>query len=299
MNFYFHFFQILTLLFLCIFRHFEYINREAIQKMMECWVKSSKKLTETISSQHKKLRKNLTKHQFIEFANSEVKNTFAPLDKLHFLPYIDFCFNAPTPEIQCQIIRYLFEYEDDPQEYLNKHLNEGDKYFLIQTKFWQNWIQYVEWPSTKIKILQMDKEIDLDVPREKGFLRKLSSSLVYPNSFILIPEKVYETLKKWYSPTGSWPVSRKVIKYHEKRPQIYNPNALQIGKTTSRFSYEKGDSTYELNLHKLFFIGLRIHDDGEFPQIPQLTIWQRITGEKKNAPTFVELYISRYFYDLA
>ena len=271
-------------------------NRDGIEALLKSLSKQPKKVSEAISVLQNNLQQNLTKQQFLDYAQRDAKEIFSVLDQLQYLPYIDFSFSAPPIDLQNLCIKYLLESEDDPQKYLSKHLKEGLKYYLIRTQFWSEWMQYIGWQGARTKAV-LDKDIELDVSREKGYLKKLSNALSYPSNFLLIPEKVYQTFKKWYSAYGGWSISRKVIKYKEKRPNLYNPNALGIGSNYTKFSAEKGDYTYELELHKYYFLGFRIYDDGEFPQIPRPSLWQRITGGKTIGPPFVEVYVSRYLLD--
>ncbi len=52
------------------------------------------------------------------------------------------------------------------------------------------WASYVGWGSEQANAKgKMEREVEIDVPREKGYIRKLSTSLVYPDNFLLIHER--------------------------------------------------------------------------------------------------------------
>ncbi len=109
---------------------------------------------------------------------------------------------------------------------------------------------------------------------------------------------MYKTFQKWYKVGTALAATRKVIKYQDKRPELINPNAVKEGRHKTKFVRSAHEGfVCELELSKLFFLGLRIRDDGEFPQIPPPPgLFQRILGgeDKRPVPSFTELYISRY-----
>lgn len=68
------------------------------------------------------------------------------------------------------------------------HYDKDNKYFLIDSTFWNAWVNYVGWEGRQGYGIK-PKDIELDIKPEKGNPKKLPSSLEYQSSFYVIPEK--------------------------------------------------------------------------------------------------------------
>ncbi len=115
---------------------------------------------------------------------------------------------------------------------------------------------------------------------------------------------MYGTFNKWYSVGSGAPIKRRVIRYPAPGPRDLsfplNPNAVREGRNRTKLVQQASDGStvLELELSKLFFLGFRISEDGDFPQMapPPPSRFKQLlgmTGEKRPVPSFVEIYISR------
>jgi hypothetical protein len=232
---------------------------------------------------------SITKQEFISFGCMDPNLT--KLTRLRYALYLDFNFPDPSIEVQRDCIRFLLEPEESLKEHIIKTLKPGDKYYLINTEFWIAWRRCVGWEAKGIGTL--DNSIELDVPIEKGHTVKLSNSLVYPNNFEVVPEKIYKAFRCWYKFSTNKPVSRKVIKCRRVKDFPYNPHELKMANNTSFIRELAHNYTFELELSLYFFLIFKVKDSGEFPENPQLGFLDKIIGGKQTNIHSIEIYISR------
>lgn len=234
-------------------------------------------------------RRTVTKEEFNIFAQND--NNLMNLRQLQYALYLDFEFPEPSVELQRDCIRFLLQPEGSLREFIIKNLTEGAKYYLINTEFWVAWKRYVGWEGRGS--VGLDSSTELDVPVEKEHAVMLSNSLVYPNTFEIVPQKIYDAFRRWYKNSARKPVSRKVIYYKEGMHAPYNPHELKMAGNIS-FEEKRGRSDiYELELSPYFFLVFKVRDSGEFPENPQLGFFDRIVGNKQTSMHSIELYVSR------
>jgi hypothetical protein len=231
---------------------------------------------------------SMSKEEFMKFVVKDIN--LMRIRELQYALYLDFNFPDPSITIQGNSIQFLLQSEGNLKEYLMKNLIKGAKYYLINTEFWNAWREHVGWDrKTGVRV----DDLELDVPVEKGHTTKLSSSLVYPDNFEIVPEKMYKAFRRWRRFFIRNPVSRKVICYREEE-KLYNPYGLKVA-DDFKFKEKRGNDIYELELSPYFFFVFKVKDNGEFPKNPQLNFFNKIIGTKQTTMHSSEIYISRYF----
>jgi len=267
-----------------------YLNyRENVKAMLHSCIMSKDDLKDPRYNFNQGLKSFITKQEFYSFAFMDPN--LARLERLKYAFYLDFDFPDPSIELQRNCIKFLLEYEENQKENILKILKPGSKYYLINTEFWLTWKRCIGWEGKITGTL--DNGIELDVPIEKGHIVKLSNSLVYPNRFEIVPEKVYKVFRRWYKFSINNPVSRKVIKYKRSKDLPYNPHELKVANNTSFTRTTEHNEIYELELSLYFFLIFKVKDNGEFPENPQLGFFDKIIGGRQTNIHSIEVYISR------
>jgi len=248
---------------------------------------SMQNLNKQISIKTEKENVSMSREEFVSFAIKDVN--LMRLKELQYALYLDFNFPDPPLRLQKESIRFLLQPEGNLKDHLMKNLIKGAKYYLINTEFWLAWKQHVGWDK---KTGLCINDLELDVPIEKGHIVKLSNSLVYPDNFEIIPEKMYKAFRRWYRFFIRNFISRKVICYKRGDEELYNPYQLKVT-NDFKFKERRGHDVYELELSPYFFFVFKVKDNGEFPENPQLNFFSKIIKGKQATMHSMEIYISR------
>jgi len=258
--------------------------------MLKCCGVKTEKVAESIDSLRKAFGESISKNDCLVVAQDESAMNLGNVGNLKYYPYLSLGVPAPPLNIQRECIHFVIRPDINLEQYIKNHLNIDHKFYLLNANFWNAWRKSRSEESTFV-VDGLNKVINMDLPIEEGYSMKLQSHLIYNDNFVIVPERVYQLFRQWQGYISS-PTIRKVIKYTEDKPSLYNPNEVRAKENEIEFKKKYGEYFYELELSPYFFLCFKVREEGEFPGIHKPSLWNLFKSTAKTAES-KEIYVSR------
>ena len=180
-----------------------------------------------------------------------------PFQTLKPMLHMDLGVRPNSPEDEKSLILMALQGVSDPREYLKEHMQEGERYFLVNKAFWHTWVKYVNMSGRDL-MHQRPQVLENKDMFEKVSVKKLRP-LRYNIDYVPLPERAWLALNAWYGPT--YEVMRKVIKYKKGvKGAFMNPDIEHV-------SRKVGDNVLELEIDEVFIFFAKISSEGKKPKL--------------------------------
>ena len=117
-------------------------------------------------------------------------------ERIKYIPYIFFKKQPENIEIQKNSILLLMKGFKDLKEFINFIINCEKTYYIIDSKFWNDWKEHVNWNKEESHHDESNREktnpnlkINLSLILDNNYNGKLKQGLVYCIDFLLISPK--------------------------------------------------------------------------------------------------------------
>lgn len=264
---------------------------EHIQSLLSCCGVKPDKIAESIESLRRNFKEEISKQDCAMIAQDESAMNVGNVANLRHYPYLRLGFPAPSLNVQHRCVQFAVLPDDTLEKCVNRHLQTEKRFYLLNSVFWDTWRKFKS-DEAMLVVDESNRLVSMNLPIEKGYSLKLASYLVYNDNFIIIPERVYILLRHWHG-ARCYPEVRKVIKYKEEKPPLYNPNELKAPEGEMNFKQKIGDYIYELEINLYFFLCFQVTEEGEFPGTQKASFWKLLPGTQPIVKKFREIYVSR------
>ena len=187
---------------------------------------------------------------------------FENLEKLKYIPFIFF-------EVKCQLLQcqkncvLLMLNNESIDDYILKCIEIGKKYYIINKKFWDDWLELVKWNENENlePEIKQSKTIEINLNSISDNSGNILPNMVYMKDFILLDNGVYDLLAVNYSIKGT-EITRNVI--------LTNSTALE----SQKLAIKRDDKFLEIELWpisicfmKIDFMSIHLLESQEFKDL--------------------------------
>lgn len=141
--------------------------------------------------------------------------------KLRTILYVEMRVRPETGRAERQIIESILENNLNLQDFILSNMRKNDKFFIVNKRFWDKWLDYTRSESNSLTLLTLpletkrDKESSFKIDNESLFLQKTRSLVLQPlklnENIVVMPPRIWEALLAWYGSTEE--IRRTVIEY--------------------------------------------------------------------------------------
>ena len=208
---------------------------------------SEKVINNLLNNNH--IEEKITKEKFTEIVDYILNELTESLEHAKFIPYIFFNILLPDRKMEKKCVDILLG-KKTIEEYLTERIPFEEKFYVIDSKFWNNWKFYMTTP-----FLDNFKNLRIDTKSICDKSGKIIEGLAYSNDYKLLPENLYKLFCSWYG-IPELELEREKIYTDENEP--FFDDEEEIIYNNKNFFYEdiKTKQKCEIEVNPVFLLFL-------------------------------------------